>query len=90
MRWADVVPGGNPWETPLIMVTFHDAAGTQLGGWPQVSGLLGSSDWHLVQLDSVEVPLETRRVVVYLGLQNCAGSAWYTDVGLTASEPYRG
>jgi hypothetical protein len=83
MRWADVVRGREVWEGARMHLTFHDADGKQLGGWPDAGVFSGSSDWRAISR-AFPVPREAARVVVYLGLQNCTGTVWFDDVRLTA------
>src|SRR5436305_2019720 len=49
MRWANVVLGANSWEGARMHLTFHDASGKQLGGWPDAGIFSGISDWRLVR-----------------------------------------
>jgi hypothetical protein len=83
MRWSDVVRGRETWEGARMHLTFHDADGKQLGGWPDAGVFSASSDWRRVSAEFA-VPRQAARVVAYLGLQNCAGAVWFDDVRMTA------
>ena len=46
VRTAGVKPGRESWEKARLNLTFHDKAGTQVGGWPAaVCTVEGDSPW---------------------------------------------
>ena len=46
MRTTDVVQGEESWHTARLAMSFHDADGKQVGGWPRVFGWSGTSEWR--------------------------------------------
>lgn len=46
MRVTAVWPGKESWMTGRITMMFLDAAGNQVGGWPNVFGFTGTSGWE--------------------------------------------
>lgn len=86
IRWTDVVLGPQAWQGAVVRITFHNASGAQVGGVEGLDIYTGRSDWRLVS-KQFQVPANTARVVVHLGLDNCTGSVWYADVRLTADSP---
>ena len=45
VRTTDVVRGRESWMDGRIPMSFHDAKGKQVGGWPNVFGFSGTHDW---------------------------------------------
>ena len=42
---TDVVVGKESWMNARVPMSFHDANGKQVGGWPRVFGFEGTHDW---------------------------------------------
>jgi hypothetical protein len=80
---AGVVAGPNPQNATHVQVQFEDATGKILSFPDIVFGLTGTADWSMVQRD-VSVPAGTARANLWLGLDDCVGTAWFADVRLMA------
>jgi len=85
MRTSGMRPGAQPWEGARIFVSFHDALRRQIGGWPEVRTVLTDADWRRYE-GSFAVPAGATLLRVSVGLQNCAGTAWYDDLEVTARD----
>lgn len=81
MRWDGVVQGPNSWDGARMHLTFHDAAGNQLGGYPDAGIFFGTSDWQLISR-GFDVPPQTASVVLWMGFSDCVGTVWFDDVRL--------
>ena len=46
MKTTNVVQGEESWHTARLAMSFHDADGKQVGGWPHVFGWCGTSEWR--------------------------------------------
>ena len=42
---TDVAVGKETWMNARVPMSFHDADGKQVGGWPNVFGFEGTHDW---------------------------------------------
>jgi len=45
MKVTDVAQGKEGWETGRLTMSFHDARGERIGPWPNVFGMIGTTDW---------------------------------------------
>jgi len=45
MKVVGVELGKESWETGRLTMSFHDASGKMIGGWPNVFGFIGTTDW---------------------------------------------
>ncbi|MDA3923585.1 MAG: hypothetical protein PF904_02665 [Kiritimatiellae bacterium] len=45
MKVVDVVLGEESWATGRLTMSFHDASGKMVGGWPNVFGFTGTTEW---------------------------------------------
>lgn len=79
----NVVPGVKPWQLARVNIEFKDGKGKRIGGWPIVDQFSGSFDWKPIK-QSFDVPPETKRVDVFVGLLECAGEAWFDGLTLKA------
>ena len=80
MKCAEIVPGMHEWEKCRIMVTFSDAKGTQVGGWPTDVALEeGSKDWAPYN-HQYQVPTDAASANLQLVLGNCTGKAWFSGL----------
>ncbi len=53
MKCENLEVGEADWMTGRIPMSFHDAEGKQVGGWPNVFGIKGTCDWVDCQRDYV-------------------------------------
>ena len=83
MKVDNVVAGSKPWQKARISLEFKDWQGIRIGGYPIVVELSGASDWQKVS-DEFDVPKETKRVDIFAGLLECAGTAYFDDIKLSA------
>jgi hypothetical protein len=86
IKAKDIIPGVKPWQLARINLEFKDGKGKRIGGWPIVEAFSGTFDWKKIS-QTFEVPVNTRRVDIFAGLLECAGSAWFDGlqlVGYTA------
>jgi hypothetical protein len=83
MRTADVVHGEQESEAARAQVSFHDADGRQLGGWPACTYRSGTTDWHPFS-DDYHPVAGVRAVQLWLGMYLSTGTAWYRGLTLTA------
>ena len=65
-----------------MILNFYDAAGKQIGNLYYAGLFTGSSVWSVVSGNS-NIPYETAKVLVSLGLQVCTGTVWFSGVRLT-------
>ena len=45
MKVVGVELGKESWETGRLTMSFHDASGKMVGGWPDVFGFIGTTEW---------------------------------------------
>lgn len=83
MRTWNVKMGANPWEKARLQVTFYNANGELVGGYPPGFDIDGTTDWTFYTRD-YEVPQGAVRVSLIAGLHNATGTAWYDDLRLEA------
>ena len=83
MRTQNVKAGANPWEKARLQVTFHNANGELVGGYPPGFDIDGTTDWTFYTRD-YEVPSGAVRVSLVVGLHNATGTAWFDGLRLEA------
>lgn len=83
MRTQNVRMGANPWEKARLQVTFYNANGELVGGYPPGFDTDGTTGWTFYTRD-YEVPQGAVRVSLIAGLHNATGTAWYDDLRLEA------
>jgi hypothetical protein len=84
VRCQGVKPGAQDWEQARIAVTFHDAQGGQVGGWPvDVIRAQGDSPWRFAS-HIYAMPKGAAQVKVKAELANCSGQAWFDHLELAA------
>ncbi|MFL5729264.1 MAG: carbohydrate binding domain-containing protein [Cytophagaceae bacterium] len=82
MKTENVVKGSNPWEMARIACEFLDEGGSQVGGYPPVTGqAMGTTAWTLYK-KIYTVPEGAREIKIMLALGNAKGSVWYDDIDL--------
>ena len=80
MKTQDVKVGLKEWELARMNVTFFDAKGNQLGGWPEDPGrATGTTDWKNYSR-SYPVPSGAATVALSLELGNATGKVWFDQV----------
>jgi hypothetical protein len=68
VRYQDIVPGKEGWHDGRIAMSFHDAQGKQVGGWPNVLHWSGTSaDWTTESRDYA-IPAGATRLNLDLAL----------------------
>lgn len=79
--WAsNVVKGAKPHENARVQITFHDAKGKQVGGWPRAYAVTkGSVPWTPVKL-RWHVPFSTREARLSLCNWGLEGSAGFRNI----------
>jgi hypothetical protein len=84
LRCQSVTAGSEDWQQARITITFHDAAGAQVGGWPaDVIRAQGDSPWRFGSR-LYSVPKGAAQVKLKLELAECSGMAWFDHVELNA------
>ncbi|MCS6950366.1 MAG: carbohydrate binding domain-containing protein, partial [bacterium] len=83
MRTEKVRAGANPWEKARMQITFSDANGQLVGGYPPSVDIDGTTEWTFYSRD-YEVPAQAVRVSLAVGLHNATGTVWYDDLRLEA------
>jgi hypothetical protein len=56
-----------------------DRSGKRIDGWPIIDEFDGTFDWKPIS-NTFTVPEDTRRVDVFAGLMECAGTVWFDDL----------
>jgi hypothetical protein len=80
MKTQDVKVGLKEWELARANVTFFDAKGNQVGGWPDDPGRAnGTTDWKNYSR-SYPVPAGSATLVLSLELGNATGKVWFDQV----------
>lgn len=49
MKVTDVALGKESWETGRLTMSFHDAQGKRIDPWPNVFGMIGTTDWTVCE-----------------------------------------
>lgn len=84
MKVTNVTLGKEGYQTGRLAMSFHDAAGTRVGDWPDVFGMVGTSDWKTCER-IYPVPAEA----VSLSFNPCnlgtAGTVEFRALSLTVS-----
>jgi len=82
MKVTDVKPGRESWQTGRLTMSYHNAKGERVGEWPNVFGMVGTSDWKLCER-IYPVPPDA----VSLRLSPCnlgvSGTVEFRDLSLT-------
>ncbi len=81
MRVEKVVAGVEPFMSARAQVTFHDAEGERIGGWPAGELVSGTRDWFTFE-QTHRPPAGTRGVGLTLGLVNSSGLVEFADLEL--------
>ena len=80
MKTENVVQGSLNYEQARIAVEFMDDNGTQVGGYPPVTGQkTGSSNWTYYN-NTYLVPQGAKQMKVQAVLGNCTGIVYYDDM----------
>ncbi len=74
MKTDGVVCGKESWMTARVPMSFHDATGKQVGGWPHVFGFVGTHDWIDCERD-YKVPEGATRLRISTSNLGAAGTA---------------
>ena len=83
MCTADVRHGEKDAEAARAQVSFHDADGVQLGGWPSCTYRSGTTDWVPFN-DEYKPVAGVRAVQVWLGMYLSTGRTSFRGLTLTA------
>ncbi|MCC7493779.1 MAG: hypothetical protein IT204_15595 [Fimbriimonadaceae bacterium] len=85
VRARDIVPGPESWHNARIAMSFHDAAGTQVGGWPNVLNWQGSTTgWVTAQRD-YRIPDGATELRLSASLFEATGEVDYDDLSVQVS-----
>lgn len=84
MKVSDVAMGKESWQTGRLTMSFHNAAGERVGEWPNVFGMVGSSDW--VDCERL-YPVPPDAVALHLSPCNlgASGRVEFRGISLTVS-----
>jgi hypothetical protein len=74
------------WRTSRVALTFQDARGTQVGGWPPSLSLQANSDWKVVSA-RIDIPRQATYIMVEPLIQDSAGIFDVDDVQFEKAEP---
>ena len=89
MKVTDVTLGKESWETGRLTMSFHNAKGDRVGAWPNVFGMIGTTEWT-----DCERVYPVPEDATYLSLSPCnlgaSGTVEFRDLSLTAAVPARG
>lgn len=83
MRTEAVGGGVTPFDKCRAQIDFCDANGDHLDPWQKSTLRDGTTPWEAFEQD-LTCPPKTRVVEVMLGMVNCTGTAWFSDLRLTA------
>ena len=85
VRAKAVVKAPELWHGVKVMLQVVSPEGSKYEGVPN---LFGTFDWKVVGTSAL-VPLDATEVVVFLGLGQASGTAWFDDVEISVSGAYR-
>lgn len=82
MKVTGVTLGKESWETGRLTMSFHDAQGGRVGDWPNVFGLIGTSEWTACER---VYPIPTNAVTLQISPCNlgAAGRVEFRNLSLT-------
>ncbi len=83
VRLKDVVRGTEGWHDARVAMSFHDAAGKQVGGWPNVMNWSGSTDGWTVQERLYKVPDGATELRITPALFSATGRVDFDDFSVT-------
>lgn len=73
-----------PWLGPKVMLKCTTASGG--AAYPDIPRKRGTYDWFYSEIE-FEIPSESEKLELTLGIQNCAGKVWIDDVKLELIAP---
>ena len=76
---TDVVVGKDNWMNARVPMSFHDADGKQVGGWPNVFGFEGTHDWIDCERDYA-VPAGAASLNIAIGNYGKSGTAEFAPL----------
>ena len=76
---TDVVVGKDNWMNARVPMSFHDADGKQVGGWPNVFGFEGTHDWIDCERDYA-VPAGAASLNIAIGNYGKTGKAEFAPL----------
>ncbi len=83
VRAHDVLQGAESWHNARLAMSFHDAAGTQVGGWPNVLYWTGSTaGWVTAERDYL-IPEGAATLRITPALFQTGGAIDYDDFTVT-------
>lgn len=82
MRTEGLVGGKDDWMNGRLAMSFHDAAGKQVGGWPNVFGFSGDTPWTDCERDYV-VPVGAVKLNISERHFGTAGKVTFAPVSVT-------
>lgn len=82
MRTDGLVGGKEDWMNGRLAMSFHDAAGKQVGGWPNVFGFSGDTPWTDCERDYV-VPAGAVKLNISERHFGTAGKVTFAPVSVT-------
>lgn len=84
MKVVNVVMGAESWQNGRLTMSFHDASGKQVGGWPNVFGFSGTTEWISCER---EYSIPKGAVELHLGTTNLgrSGDVFFRDLSLKVS-----
>jgi hypothetical protein len=85
VRGENIVEGAEKFMAGRIQISFVDASGTQVGGWPASDLLAGTFEWKRIN-QTHRVPDGAVGVSLMLGLANAAGTIDYADIALDVTD----
>jgi len=82
MKALGVELGAESWQNARLTMSFHDASGAQVGGWPNVFGFAGTTGWEICER---EYAVPKGAAELRLGTDNLgqSGAAFFRDLSLT-------
>lgn len=84
IRTAGLVTGKQDWQNGRLAMAFFNAQNKQVGGWPDVFGFAGTTDWQDCQREYI-VPKDAVRLEFSCSHFGSAGTVDFQDVTFTVT-----
>ncbi len=82
MKVTGVTLGKESYQTGRLTMSFHNAAGERIGAWPDVFGMVGTTDWAVCER-AYPVPLEAASLHLSPCNLGASGTVEFRDLSLT-------